>query len=128
MNRKTLPYAGIAIVAGAALALAVPLAASAHVTIGTSQADAGSYPVIDFKVPTESATATTTKIDITLPLDTPFGYVAYVPVTGWDAELVKQKLDTPIETEDGSVTEAVSHVIFTAQPGHEITAEQYGIF
>jgi len=126
--KKTLPYAGIAIVAGAALALAVPLAASAHVTIGTNQADAGSYPVIDFKVPTESATETTTKIDITLPLDTPFGFVAYVPVPGWDAELVKETLDTPIETEDGSVTEAVSHVIFTAQPGHEITAEQYGIF
>jgi uncharacterized protein YcnI len=126
--KKSVLYAGTAIIAGAALAIAMPLAASAHVTIGTDQADAGTYPVIDFKVPTESATATTTKIDITLPLDTPFGFVAYVPVDGWDVELVKETLDTPIETEDGSVTEAVSHVIWTAQPGHEITAEQYGIF
>src|ERR1041384_2117424 len=107
--------AATALVAGAALALAVPLAASAHVTIGTSQADPGSYPVIEFKVPTESATATTTKIDIALPTDTPFGFVAYVPVAGWDAELVR----------DGDV---VTHVVWTAQPGHEITAEQYGIF
>jgi uncharacterized protein YcnI len=126
MSKKTL--AVTAIVAGAVLAVAAPLAASAHVTIGTNQADPGSYPVIDFKVPTESATATTTAIDITLPTDTPFGFVAYVPVAGWDAELVRETLDTPIETEDGTVTEAVTHVIWTAQPGHEITAEQYGIF
>lgn len=128
MSKKPLLFAGTAILAGAALALAVPLTASAHVTIGTNQADPGSYPVIDFKVPTESATAATTAIDITLPQDTPFGYVAYVPVAGWDVQLVREKLATPIETDDGSVTEAVSHVIWTAQPGHEITADQYGIF
>lgn len=126
--RRTLLVAGTAIVAGTALALAVPLSASAHVTIGTNQADPGTYPLVDFKVPTESATATTVKIDITLPTDTPFGEVVYVPVPGWDAELVKEKLDTPIQTDDGSVTEAVTHVIWTAQPGHEITAEQYGVF
>ena len=73
MNKTVPAFAGTALVAAAALALAVPLAASAHVTIGTNQADPGSYPVIDFKVPTESATATTTAIDITLPPDTPFG-------------------------------------------------------
>jgi uncharacterized protein YcnI len=114
MNKNTL-LAGTAIIAGAVLALAVPLAASAHVTIGTNQADPGTYPVIDFKVPSESATATTTSIDITLPAETPFGFVAYVPVAGWDAELVREG-------------ETVTHVIWTAQPGHEITAEQYGIF
>lgn len=113
--KNTPLFAGTAIVAGAVLALVVPLAASAHVTIGTNQADPGSYPVIDFQVPTESATATTTSIDITLPADTPFGHVATVPVAGWDAELVK----------DG---DTVTHVVWTAQPGHEITADQYGIF
>jgi uncharacterized protein YcnI len=107
--------AGTAVVAGAVLALVVPLAASAHVTIGTNQADPGSYPVIDFRVPTESATAATTAIDITLPTDTPFGSVATVPVAGWDAELVR----------DG---DTVTHVVWTAQPGHEITSDQYGIF
>lgn len=113
--KNTPLFAVTAIVAGAALALAVPLAASAHVTIGTNQADPGTYPVIDFRVPTESATATTTAIDITLPIETPFGAVSTVPVEGWDAELVR----------DGDV---VTHVIWTAQSGHELTAEQYGIF
>lgn len=107
--------AGTAVVTGAVLALVVPLAASAHVTIGTNQADPGSYPLIDFRVPTESATAATTGIDITLPSETPFGAVSVVPVDGWDAELVREG-------------EGVTHVVFTAQPGHELTNEQYGVF
>ena len=118
----------VAIAAGTTLALAAPLAASAHVTISSNQAAAGSYPLIDFKVPTESATATTTKVELTLPEDTPFGYVSYVPVAGWTTELVTSTLSTPITTDDGTVTEAVTKVIWTAQPGSELTAEQYGVF
>lgn len=44
-------------------ALAAPLAASAHVGIDPNQSDPGTYPLITFKVPTESATATTTRIE-----------------------------------------------------------------
>lgn len=113
--KNTPLLAGTAIVAGAVLALAIPLAASAHVTIGTNQADPGSYPVIDFRVPTESATAATTAIDITLPTETPFGAVSTVPVEGWDAELVREG-------------DTVTHVVWSAQPGHELTADQYGVF
>ena len=113
--KNTPLLAGTAIAAGAVLALAIPLAASAHVTIGTNQADPGSYPVIDFRVPTESATATTTAIDITLPTETPFGAVSTVPVEGWDAQLVREG-------------DTVTHVIWSAQPGHELTADQYGVF
>jgi uncharacterized protein YcnI len=113
--KRTPLLAGTAVVTGAVLALVVPFAASAHVTIGTNQADPGSYPLIDFRVPTESATATTTAIDITLPTDTPFGAVSVVPVEGWDAELLRED-------------EVVTHVVFTAQPGHELTNEQYGVF
>ncbi len=118
----------VALAAGTTLALAAPLAASAHVTISSNQAAAGSYPLIDFKVPTESATATTTKIEVTLPEDTPFGSVSYVPVSGWTAELITSTLSTPITTDDGTVTEAVTKVIWTAQPGSELTSAQYGVF
>ncbi|MEP6481832.1 MAG: YcnI family protein [Rhodoglobus sp.] len=128
MNKKSFITAATALAAGTVLALAAPLAASAHVTVGPNQAAAGSYPLIDFKVPTESATATTTKLELTLPEDTPFGYVSYVPVAGWTTQLVTSTLAKPIVTDDGSVTEAVTKVIWTAQPGAEITAEQYGIF
>ena len=50
----------VALGAGALLAIAAPLAASAHVTINPNAAEAGSYAVITVKVPNESATASTT--------------------------------------------------------------------
>ncbi|HWH26286.1 MAG TPA: YcnI family protein [Pseudolysinimonas sp.] len=127
-TRTRILTAATTVVAGTALALALPLSASAHVTINTTQADPGSYPLVNFQVPTESATATTTAIDITLPEKTPFGSVSTVPVPGWTAQLVTEPLKTPIKTDDGSVTEAVTHVIWTAAPGHELTAAQYGVF
>ena len=126
MNKKSLALG--ALIAGAVLALASPLAASAHVTVGPNQAAAGSFALIDIKVPTESATAVTNKLVLTIPQDTPFAYVSYVPVTGWDVALTTETLATPIKGDDGDVTEAVTTVTWTAQPGSEITAEQLGVF
>jgi uncharacterized protein YcnI len=126
MQKKSVALS--ALIAGALLALAAPLAASAHVTVGPNQAAAGSFALLDFKVPTESATATTTKIQLNIPQDTPFAYVSYVPVTGWTAELTTAKLATPITGEDGDITEAVTTVTWTASPGYEITADQLGVF
>jgi uncharacterized protein YcnI len=126
MKRTTV--SAIAVTAALALVLAAPIAASAHVTIGTDRAEAGSYPLIDFRVPTESATAATSRVELTLPEDTPFGYVSYVPVAGWTTEIVTTPLSTPVVTDDGEVTDAVTKVIWTADPGSEITAEQYGVF
>ncbi|MCA0218133.1 MAG: YcnI family protein [Actinobacteria bacterium] len=126
--KKSLFTSATALVAGVAIALAAPLAASAHVGIDPNQSDPGTYPLITFKVPTESATATTTKIELTLPQDTPFGFVSYTPVEGWATELVKETLPEPVVTDDGEVTEAVTKVIWTAEPGSELTAEQYGLF
>ena len=126
--KKSLFTSATALIAGAVIALAAPLAASAHVGIDPNQSDPGTYPLITFKVPTESATATTTRIELTLPQDTPFGFVSYTPVEGWTTELVKETLPEPVVTDDGEVNEAVTKVIWTAEPGSELTAEQYGLF
>jgi len=128
MNKKTFATAAMALLTGGALALAAPLAASAHVTVGPNQATAGSFALITFRVPTESATATTTKIVLSIPGQTPFAYVSYVPVPGWTTELTTQRLATPITGEGGDITDAVSTVTWTASPGHEITADQLGVF
>lgn len=118
----------VALAAGTTLALAAPLAASAHVTLDVNTAAAGSFALISFKVPNESATETTTKVTVTLPTDTPLAYVSYVPVAGWTAELTTTTLDTPVEGEDGTVTEAVTAVTWTADPGSEITDGQLQLF
>jgi uncharacterized protein YcnI len=126
MRKKTMSIG--ALVAGVAIALGAPLAASAHVTVGPDQAAAGSFALIDFKVPTESATAVTNKLVLTIPQDTPFAYVNNVPVPGWTVQLTTETLATPIKGDDGEVTQAVTSVTWTADPGTGISAEQLGVF
>lgn len=126
MNRIARTAAALA--AGATLALAAPLAASAHVTIDPGQADAGSYAVITVKVPSESDTAGTNRVEVSLPTDTPFTSVRYVPVAGWTAELVRETLPEPVTVGESEITEAVTSVIWTAAPGSEIQAGQLQLF
>lgn len=128
MNKQSLARATTALLAGAALTLCAPFAASAHVTVGPNQAAAGSYALITFHVPTESATATTTKVVLTIPKENPFASVSYVPVPGWTTALIRETLATPITSAGGTITEAVTAVTWTAIPGHEITADQLGLF
>jgi uncharacterized protein YcnI len=110
--------------AGTLLAIAAPLAASAHVTINPDAAEAGSYAVVTVKVPNESDTATTTKVQLSLPEDTPFTSVRYVPVAGWTAELVRETLPEAVTVNDTEVTEAVTAIIWTAEAGSEISDGQ----
>lgn len=126
MNR--IATTGTALLAGTILALAAPLAASAHVTINPNQATPGSYTVITVKVPNESEDATTNRLEISLPTDTPFTSVRYVPVPGWTAELVTTTLPEPVTVGESEITQAVTSVIWTAEPGAEIAAGQLQLF
>lgn len=128
MIRKTILGSAVALSAGALLAIAVPLAASAHVHVDPNQVAAGSDALLQFSVPTESATAVTNKITLTIPKDTPFADVSYVPVPGWTAELKTETLATPIKGDNGEITEAVTSVVWTANPGSEIGAGEIGLF
>jgi uncharacterized protein YcnI len=110
----------VAVGAGALLAIAAPLAAGAHVSVTPESAKPGSYALITFTIPNESATATTDRVEVDLPTATPFASVSYVPVAGWDIELVTETLPKPVKVHDAEVTEAVTKVIWTAQPGHAI--------
>ncbi|MDF2442864.1 MAG: hypothetical protein JWR01_1067 [Subtercola sp.] len=114
MTKMTLLRAGTAAATAAALLLAAPLAASAHVRVTPDQATVGSYSTLTFKVPTESAAASTVRLEVDLPTDTPFGSVSYQPVPGWSVQVVTSTLATPVTTDDGTVTEAPSQVIWTA--------------
>ncbi|MEO6826061.1 MAG: YcnI family protein [Microbacteriaceae bacterium] len=128
MKKSTFIHAGMALSVGALLAVAAPLAASAHVTVDPGQASAGSYATLTFKVPNESETAGTVKLAVTLPTDTPFTAVSYQPVPGWSTEVVTQKLDKPVKISGATVTEAPSSVVWTAEPGTQITAGQFQRF
>jgi uncharacterized protein YcnI len=112
----------------AALAIAAPLGASAHVPVTPNQADTGSYATLTFKVPTESATASTVKVEIDLPTDTPFGSVTYQAVPGWTAEVVSATLPMPITADGTVITDAPVKVIWTADPANPAGGIAAGAF
>ena len=126
MRRKI--AAPIAIVAGVLLALAVPLAASDHVSVTPYTATVGSYALVTFTVPNESGSATTDRVEIDIPDDTAFANVSYVPVAGWTAELVTTTLSKPITVTGNELKEAVTKVIFTAGAGNGIRDGQLRLF
>ncbi|KTR81911.1 YcnI family copper-binding membrane protein [Leucobacter chromiiresistens] len=103
--------------AGAVLALAAPLAASAHVTVTPDQVDAGGWSYLTFRAPTESDTASTTKLEFHLPKDTPFTHVSYQPVAGWTAEVSEETLPEPVDVLGNEVSEAPTEVVYTAEDG-----------
>ncbi|GAA5179829.1 YcnI family protein [Rugosimonospora acidiphila] len=106
---------GSVIVAGSLIGLlATAGVAQAHVTIDPTQASQGGYIRMAFRVPTESDTTSTTKLEVDLPTDEPIASISLEPVPGWTGTLDKTKLPKPITTDDGEVTEAVTKITWTA--------------
>lgn len=89
-------------------------AALAHVTVNSPGATQGGYAVLTFRVPTESDTASTTELKVQLPTDQPLASVSVQPTPGWSFTVTKAKLATPITTDDGPVTEAISVIDWKA--------------
>ncbi|HET8588993.1 MAG TPA: YcnI family protein [Nakamurella sp.] len=116
----------------AALALAVALllaagagVASAHVTVNPNSVTAGSYAKLTFRVPTESATASTVSLQVTLPADHPFPSVSVMQLPGWTAKVTKTELDAPVTEGDFKLTEAVTSITWTADDGVGIKPGQF---
>jgi len=118
----------VALGAAGLLALAAPLAASAHVHVEPGQADAGSYATLTFKVPNESATAGTVGLVVDLPTDTPFTSVSYQPLPGWSTEVTTSTLPEPVELDGTTVTEAPTKVTWTAEGDTQIAPGQFQEF
>lgn len=91
--------------------------ASAHVTVNPPDASAGSYAKLTFRVPTESATASTVSLQVSLPTDHPFTSVSLQPVPGWTATTKTVTFNPPLQTGKFNLTEAVASVTWTADDG-----------
>lgn len=101
--------------------------ASAHVTVNPSAVTAGSYPELTFRAPNEQAKANFTKLVVHLPAAHPLGSVSPRSIPGWSITTTTGKLDTPIVTDDGTTTEYLSSITWTATDGG-IAPEQYQDF
>lgn len=101
----------VALVVGCVVAL-LTLAgvASAHVTANAGTAQQGGFTKVSFRVPNERDTASTSQLEVNFPADHPIAFVSTRAVPGWTATVQKTKLDKPIKTSDGEVSEVVSKV------------------
>ncbi|MFI5473328.1 YcnI family protein [Streptomyces cacaoi] len=125
-THPALRRAGLGTVLAAAAVLAAAGAASAHVTVHPeSYAKGATDGVLSFRVPNEEDTASTTKVQVFLPTDHPVLGVLVHPQDGWTAKVTTTKLKTPVKTDDGTITEAVSEITWT---GGKIGAGQYEDF
>ncbi|MEV4132864.1 YcnI family protein [Dactylosporangium sp. NPDC049742] len=124
--RLTRPAAALA--AALIAVFAVPAAAGAHVTVNPNTATQGGYTKVTFRVPNERDDASTTKLEIALPTDKPIASVSLKPIQGWTAVAETSKLATPIKTDDGELTDAVSKITWTASAGAEIKPHQFQEF
>ncbi len=89
--------------------------ASAHVKVSGIDAVQGGSGVLTFRVPSESATASTTGLLITFPAATPFTSVDVQPKAGWQAKVTQKPLAKPQKSDDGDeITEYVAQVDYTA--------------
>ncbi|MFI9271462.1 YcnI family protein [Kitasatospora sp. NPDC052896] len=106
----------------AATVLLVAGPASAHVTVQPSSVSKDATDqTFAFRVPNEDDTASTVKVEIDFPTDTPIPSVLAAAVPGWTDQIQTVKLATPIHTDDGDITDAVSQIVWTGgqiTPGH----------
>src|SRR5579875_2448135 len=118
----------VASVTIAAASLALAGAASAHVTVSAPGAvQGGGDQEITFRVPVEK-NADTVGLKVQLPTDTPIASVDVEPVAGWTHVQKSVTLSTPIKTDDGDITEAVSEIDWTAAKGHGLKPGEFGAF
>ncbi len=108
--------------------LATAGSATAHVSIEPGEISRSGSSIVQFKVPTESATAGTVKLELTLPAEFPVSSVRTEPKPGWTAQIARAKLDKPVTVNNVQLTEAVRTVTWTAEPGTRIGPEQFGLF
>jgi uncharacterized protein YcnI len=94
--------------------------AFAHVTAQPGEAQQGGYSVVSMRVPNESDTAGTVKLEVTLPADHPITSVRTSPVPGWTASMTKAPVNPPVQVGERTVSEAVRTVTWTANPGTRI--------
>ena len=102
----------------------------AHVTVDAPGATSGGGDqLITFRVPTESASASTNELKVQFPTDTPIASILVRPIAGWSFTATTVKLAKTIVTDDGDITDAVSEIDWKADSAAAaIGPQQFGEF
>jgi uncharacterized protein YcnI len=112
---RLLARLAVVALAGSALSLGFVSAASAHVTVHSVDAVQGGHAELSFQVPTESDTASTVKLAVAFPTDTPIASVSVLPHPGWAYKVTKTTLPQPVpDGEGGQLSQVVGQIEWTA--------------
>lgn len=128
LRRTASAAAALALTAVATAVLGFAGPASAHVTVNPKEATQGGYARVAFRVPNESDTASTTKLEVVLPENAPVGSVSTIPVPGWTVATEKRTVNPPIEVHGSQLTEAVSKITWTATGDAAVKPGQFQEF
>jgi uncharacterized protein len=93
------------------VALLLPAAARAHISLHPNTVPAGAFVTLDVRVPGEQAGSYAYKVDMLIPPG--FTEIDTQNVPGWTVKKIITKPATPIQTPEGPVDEEVSQVIWT---------------
>jgi periplasmic copper chaperone A len=102
--------------------------ASAHVTVNPREATQGGYTRVAFRVPNESDTASTTKLEVFLPQETPIASVSTMPVPGWTVVVERGRPAAPVEAHGSPVTEVAKKLTWTATGASAIKVGEFQEF
>jgi uncharacterized protein YcnI len=123
--KRTLARTGVLVATGALVAVFSALPASAHVVADPDTAPQGGFTKIAFRVPNESETAGTVKLEVTLPADHPITSARTMPVPGRTTQITKAPLDPPVQDEGRTITEAPRTITWTSASGTRINPGEF---
>jgi periplasmic copper chaperone A len=118
----------LALLTALAAALAGAGAAAAHVSVSSTDAAAGGYGKLTFRVPNESDTASTVALRISVPEESALASLRAQPVPGWTVTMTTSDLQTPLESHGEQVASYVSVVEFRAADGGGIRPGEFQEF
>ncbi len=124
MSKKLVLRAAAIAAATALVLVGATNSASAHVTVSSPDAKPGGYAKLVFRVPTESDTASTTKLVVSLPKDRPFAHVGAQVKDGWKVVKTTEKLAQAVKVGDVTLSEAITTVTWTATTAVGVPAER----
>lgn len=111
--RRALSRAALVLAATIAGIVLSAVPALAHITVTPGSAPPGSAAVLTFHIPSEEASAYTTRVDMQIPTGHPIAQLLVKPVAGWTIAVRAITLARPLVTDDGQFTQAVSEVTWS---------------
>lgn len=100
-------------IVAALLVVSVAVPAAAHVTVQPPTLPGGGFQKVTFRVPNERDNASTTQVEVDLPVDQALASVQVKPVPGWTVATEKTTLAKPIDFFGTKVDQAVTKITWS---------------